>query len=87
MHIFTAKEARDEFSTVLDTAKHEPVTISKNGKPVAVVVSVEDYARFEMLDDLWWAEKAKKAKKQGYLSVKESDAIIQAALTAKPRVK
>jgi antitoxin Phd len=87
MYTISAKEARNEFSALIDSVRNDPVQIQKNGKPVAVVISVEDYERFEMLDDLWWTEKAKKAKKQGYLSVKESDDIIQAALSAKPKAK
>lgn len=30
---------------LIDTARAEPVTVEKHGRPVVVVVSVEEYAR------------------------------------------
>ena len=42
MKVFGAREAKDEFGRLLDTARREPVTIEKKGRPVAVVLSIED---------------------------------------------
>ena len=36
-------------ANLLDTAQREPVTIEKQGRPVAVVVSIEDYKASELL--------------------------------------
>ena len=44
---FTAKEAKNNFGRLLDEARHAPVAIEKNGRKVAVVVSIERYAVFE----------------------------------------
>ncbi|MCQ1805099.1 type II toxin-antitoxin system prevent-host-death family antitoxin [Neorhizobium galegae] len=30
---------------LIDTARAEPVTVEKHGRPVVVVISVEEYAR------------------------------------------
>lgn len=49
MHTFTANEAKTQFGDMLLKAQREPVQISRNGKPVAVVVSVEDYERMEAM--------------------------------------
>ena len=38
-----AAEAKTNFGSLLDTAQKEPVTISRNGRPVAVVVSIDEY--------------------------------------------
>ena len=39
----TAADAKTNFGALLDKAQREPVTISKNGRPVAVVMSVAAY--------------------------------------------
>jgi len=45
MKTLGAREAKENFGTLIDTVQREPVTILKNGRPSAVVVSTEDYAR------------------------------------------
>ncbi len=45
MKTFGAREAKENFGMLIDTVQREPVTILKNGRPSAVVVSPEDYAR------------------------------------------
>lgn len=49
MEILNASEAKREFGEVLLKAQSAPVGINKNGKPVAVVLSVSDYEQFEEL--------------------------------------
>jgi prevent-host-death family protein len=45
MKSMSAKDAKNEFGLLLDTARAEPVTIEKHGRPVVVVVAVEKYRR------------------------------------------
>ena len=45
MKSMTAKEAKNGFGLLLDTARAEPVTVEKHGRPVVVVLSVEEYQR------------------------------------------
>ena len=47
----SAKEARDKFSDVLNRAyyQHEPIIVERQGKPMAVVVSVADFERYQRL--------------------------------------
>lgn len=47
----SAKEARDHFSDILGRAYYrgEPTIVEKQGKPVAVVVSPADFARYQAL--------------------------------------
>ena len=45
MKSVSALEAKDRFGRFLDAARRGPVTVTKNGRPVAVLLSVEDYAR------------------------------------------
>lgn len=39
----SANTAKAKFGELLDMARREPVTIEKHGRPVAVVLSTEDY--------------------------------------------
>ena len=45
MKYMTAKEAKNGFGLLLDTARAEPVTIEKHGRAVVVVLAVEEYER------------------------------------------
>ena len=54
MEILTANKAKTHFGELLMKAQSAPVQIDKNGKPVAVMISVEQYeasekAKLEML--------------------------------------
>ncbi len=40
----TAKEAKYGFGRLIDLARTEPVVVAKHGRPVVVVMSVEEYA-------------------------------------------
>ena len=82
MKKFTAKEAKDEFGRLIDTAQREPVQIQKKGRPVAVVVSTDEYARLEALENAWWANEAKKAQKDGSLGTEVSEKLLAGLLNA-----
>lgn len=47
MKTMSAREAKNGFGILIDTARQEPVTIEKHGRPVVVVVSVEEYRRLK----------------------------------------
>ncbi|NIF49822.1 type II toxin-antitoxin system Phd/YefM family antitoxin [Enterobacter sp. Ap-1006] len=49
MHTLTANEAKTQFGDMLLKVQREPVQINRNGKPVAVVVSVKDYQQLEAM--------------------------------------
>ncbi|MBV1777023.1 type II toxin-antitoxin system prevent-host-death family antitoxin [Burkholderiaceae bacterium DAT-1] len=42
MRTMTSAHAQNHFGEMLDVARREPVTITRRGRPVAVVVSIED---------------------------------------------
>ena len=65
MKSMSAKEAKNSFGLLLDTARAEPVTIQKHGRPVAVVLSVEEYERLEASDS--------KPQKAGRKQVKKGE--------------
>lgn len=45
MKTMSAREAKNTFGLMIDTARAEPVRIEKHGRGVVVVLSVEDYER------------------------------------------
>jgi len=49
METLSANEAKTHFGDMLLKAQRSPVQINKNGKPVAVVISTEEYASIEAL--------------------------------------
>ena len=51
MSALSASDAKREFGDLLLKAQKEPVKINKNGKPVAVVVSVAEYEQLEAYRD------------------------------------
>ena len=48
MKSMSAKDAKNGFGRLLDTARAEPVTIEKHGRPVVVVMSVEEFERLQV---------------------------------------
>lgn len=65
MRTMTAKDAKNNFGLLLDCARAEPVQVNKHGRPVVVVVSVEEFQRLSGCprDEGWNA--AKNEKKAG----------------------
>lgn len=49
MDSLSANEAKTQFGDMLLKAQRAPVQINKNGKPVAVVMSMEEYEIIEAL--------------------------------------
>ncbi len=45
MKTMSAREAKNGFGLLIDTARAEPVRIEKHGRGVVVVLSVEEYER------------------------------------------
>jgi prevent-host-death family protein len=45
MQTMSAKDAKNSFGLLLDRARAEPVQVEKHGRPVVVVVSVEEFQR------------------------------------------
>ncbi len=48
MKAITAKDAKNKFGEMLDTAQREPLTIEKHGRAVAVIMSVQEYQQMKL---------------------------------------
>lgn len=53
METLNATDAKREFGEVLLKAQKEPVCIHKNGKPVAVMLSADEYEELRSLKEAW----------------------------------
>ena len=45
MNEITAKDAKNRFGQLLDAAQRTPVRVTKNGRPVTIMLSVRHYER------------------------------------------
>ncbi len=47
MKALSAKDAKYNFGRMIDVARSEPVVIEKHGRPVVIVMAVEEYERLK----------------------------------------
>ena len=50
MKTMSAKDAKNAFGMLIDTARAEPVAVEKHGRKVVVVIAVEEYERLKALE-------------------------------------
>ncbi|ACQ91670.1 prevent-host-death family protein [Tolumonas auensis DSM 9187] len=62
METLTANQAKTQFGDMLLKVQRAPVQISRNGKPVAVLLSVEDYQALEAIKLRLLQEKIEQAR-------------------------
>ena len=66
MHTLSANEAKIHFGDLLLKVQRAPIQINKNGKAVAIVISVEEYKSIEALKLRLLQSRATKAKDDIY---------------------
>jgi len=86
MTLFTASDARRRFGRLMETVRREPVTITKNGRAAAMVLSSSDNeliaAVERFLEERYWRERVAEAERGGYIGARESKRILSEALNA-----
>lgn len=60
MKTVSAKEAKNRLGEYLEAAQSEPVTITRNGRPFAVILKAEEYERLSTVDDAFLLLSAEK---------------------------
>lgn len=73
----TATEMKNHFGEYLEGALTEPVVIEKSGRSIVVMLSIKEYERLIALEDAYWAQKALKAEKAGYIGQKGSTKFVR----------
>lgn len=64
MQALNANEAKTQFGDMLIRAQREPIQINKNGKPVAVVLSMEEYQSIEEIKQKALRQRFENAKQE-----------------------
>ena len=82
MKTLGASEAKNRFGELLDLARREPIQITKKGRNVAVVLSIEEFERLSELEDKLLAIKAQKSQQEGFIGMSESEALLEELLNA-----
>ena len=62
MDSLSANEAKSQFGEMLLKAQRAPVQINKNGKPIAIVMSMDEYEGIEAMKLLLLQARVDKAK-------------------------
>jgi len=57
MQTLSARDAKYNFGRLIDTARAQPVTVEKHGRPVVVVLAIEEYQRLKMIETEHQAER------------------------------
>ncbi len=81
MRQVNATDFKNHFGEFLDMARDEPVQVRRTGRPVAVLLSWEEYEHLQSLEDAYWVAKARAAEESGeFLSHEESMKLLTALL-------
>ena len=83
MEKIPATEAQNKFGELLDSARREPIEITKKGRSVAVILAFEEFERLQAIEDELWAIRAKEAHNKGYIGLQESNDLLKELLGAK----
>ncbi len=67
MSVLTATQLKNHLGRYMEEAQKEPVIVQKGGRDYAVIISQQEYERFQALEDRYWAEKAQEAQRSGYV--------------------
>ena len=73
----TSTIAKNNFGEILTTSQREPVVIEKNGKPVGVLISYEEFKDYQetVLSDRYWGDLADKSGKM--IGTKKSEDFLK----------
>ncbi len=80
----SATEIKNHFGAFLDRTRSEPVAIQRTGRPVAVLLSWEEYERLTTLEDAYWGQQAAAAEEEGYVGPEAAMALLRARMNEAP---
>jgi len=65
MKKMNSTSAKNNFGEILTTSQREPVVIEKNGKPVGVLISYEEFKEYQesVVSDRYWGKLAEQSGK------------------------
>lgn len=81
METLTSNQAKTQFGDLLLKVQRNPIEISRNGKPVAVMLSMADYTALEALKLQHLQQKVQRAEADFAAGrVHEGDVLLQALI-------
>jgi PHD/YefM family antitoxin component YafN of YafNO toxin-antitoxin module len=83
MKTVKATEMKNKMGQYFQLAMAEPISVQRNGHPIAILLSVNEYERLTRIEDAYWGEKTKAAEAEGFLSEKETKEFMKASLNVK----
>jgi prevent-host-death family protein len=81
MKRITATELKNKTSEAIAAAQKEPISIEKNGRPVAVMIAQADYEHLMQLENDYWLARIEVAEKTGYIGTEATASFIKEKLT------
>jgi antitoxin Phd len=81
----SATEIKNRLGQYLARVAVEPVGIEKHGRPIAVLLSFDEYEQLQRSDDFFWGQAARAAEAEGFLSVEDSVKYVQHGDSAEDR--
>ena len=76
MKTITSTEARQNFSALISGLKDSPVTISKQDKEVAVMLSSARYKELKKLENILYGKAAELAIQEGFASNEDAQNLL-----------
>ena len=76
MEKISSTRAQNNFGGLLDSARREPIEITKKGRSIAVVLAIEEFERLQTIEDKLLALQAKQANEEGYIGVDSSEDLL-----------
>jgi len=76
MKIISLTEARKNFSAVISALEDSSVTISKQDKDIAVMLSPARYQELKKLEDILYGKVAELAMQEGLVAKKEAQDLL-----------
>jgi prevent-host-death family protein len=67
-----ATDVKNRLGEYLRRAAARPVVIERNNRPVAVLLSIEEYERLVEQEDRHWGELARQAADEGFVGAEKS---------------
>lgn len=71
MHI-NATSFKNHLGKYIECAIKEPVIVEKSGRPSAVLISFDEFAKLSQYEDFYWSMYAAEAETSGYLGAEET---------------
>ena len=83
MKTVKATEIKNNMGQYFQLAMAEPISVERNGHPIAILLSANEYERLTRIEDAYWGEKAKAAEAEGFLSKEKTKKFMKASLNVK----